>query len=418
MGPSRLSSAANHLGLIPYFSRAQDLEAVPRRDIPPLSFTFLTAAEMSPPLVQTKVTCQARNDCARYNDDGDDDDDEKTTHSLTSFKSLKPTKRCISGLNLPDSPPPVPPSKHDALDDEETQALSLNSSLRSPKRRLLDRLHDLDVRPSLPPWISRFLGYRRNGICRPIWALQWLETFNIPLVIEDYFFAIFCTVFGMICVMAVNSMSPFATLPIPLSLGFVGALAVILYLTPHSPTAAPRNVLLSHLFASLLATVIAKLFLQDRKMRVQVADQMSSETVWIWACVAVTLTLIFQKTFNLIHPPAGGTALLGTIQPSFISIGWIYVGFVMSSVAIMVGTALVWGNVGRRFYPVYWFTPPSASASNIFPHPTTKDFDDISDAAHSYHTTNTEFKDDHSVGSPASVVSPSNKSLSFSILSE
>ncbi|WAQ84920.1 hypothetical protein PtA15_5A493 [Puccinia triticina] len=306
------------------------------------------------------------------------DDDKRII--TTATRSFRAGSTASSDTDSSHSKSSAVPATCKSLSDVESQ-VSTTGAPSSRKVRLLSKLANYDVRPKLPSWISRFLGYRKDGICRPIWMLRWLDTFNVPLVVEEYFFACFCTVFGLISVIAINTLTPFSSLPIPLSLGFVGALAIILYLTPHSPAASPRNAILSHLFASMSATMIAKIFLAEAHQKIMIAGQLSNQTVWLWACVAVLSTLIFQKLFGLVHPPAGGTALLGTIQPAFIRIGWRYVGFVMSSVLCMLGVALIWGNVGRRAYPDFWFIQPSQPSSTCIANPNDEDSVDLCSAS-------------------------------------
>ncbi|KAI9609392.1 hypothetical protein H4Q26_007346 [Puccinia striiformis f. sp. tritici PST-130] len=286
-------------------------------------------------------------------------------------------------------------SHSESLDDAESQVSTLSPSTR--RVRVLEKLANFDLRPKLPSWISRFLGYRKD--------------------------AGFCTISGLICVIAINTSTPFATLPIPLSLGFVGALAIILAVNPQSSVASPRNAILSHFFASMLATIIAKLFLSDLKDSILIAGQMNNQTVWVWACVSVTITVIFQKASGFVHPPAGATALIGTIHPAFIRIGWRYVGLVMSSVLCMIGVALFWGNLGRQSYPKFWFIAPD-TPSNAFPDPSPRNHKD-DDSQDSYfsssqlsqesYQSSRSSKDSLTIDSGSNSDVNSEKSLSLSI---
>ncbi|KNZ61933.1 uncharacterized protein VP01_1334g4 [Puccinia sorghi] len=250
------------------------------------------------------------------------------------------------------------------------------STTTRPKANWVQKISTFDLRPKLPSWFSRFLGYRKDGIHRPIWALRWLDTFNVPMVLEEYLLAVFCTCSGVIGVIAINTTSSFASLPIPLSVGFVGALAITLSLTLDSAAAAPRNVILSHLFSCLLATVVAKLFLGEESEAIAIKAQLHRQTVWCWAVFVTLASVLFQKATGFLHPSAGATALIGTVQPAFIRIGWRYVEFVMTSVLFMLAMALFWGNIGRKSYPRFWFFQPSpppppplpSSSSSAFQH--------------------------------------------------
>lgn len=62
-------------------------------------------------------------------------------------------------------------------------------SLRTQLTHALEQIRSFDLRPELPSWVSRFLGYRSPGATapyQPIWALKWLDVLKIPLVVEDY----------------------------------------------------------------------------------------------------------------------------------------------------------------------------------------------------------------------------------------
>ncbi|POW11780.1 hypothetical protein PSTT_05009 [Puccinia striiformis] len=294
--------------------------------------------------------------------------------------SLRPRSTSPSGTDFPRIKSSPVLSAYESLDHVEIQVSSPSPSYRDVC--VVEKLANFDLRPKLPSWISRFLGYRKDGICRPVLMLRWLDTFNVPLVVEEYFLAGFCTTSGLICVIAINTLTPFATLPISISPEFVGALAIIFSISPHSPAGSPRDAIISNLFASMLATIIGKFCLADLHDSILIARQMNNQTVWVWACVSVTTVMVFQKALGLRHPVAGGTALLGTIHPDFMRIGWGYVGVVMSSVLCMIGVALFWGNLGRRSYPNFWFISPSPS-SNAVPDPASTNHKDH-DSLYSY----------------------------------
>jgi len=289
----------------------------------------------------------------------------KDCQSPTAFHHQTLTK-ALSSSSLSSSSashsPTGSPSRHANLSHLESQP----STTTRPKPSWRHKITTFDLRPKLPPWLSRFLGYRKDGIHRPIWALRWLDTFNVPMVVEEYLLAVFCTCSGVIGVMAINQATSFASLPMPL-LGFVGALAIILSLSPGSGAAAPRNVVLSQLFSSLLATTVAKLFLAEATTVAEA--QRHRHAVWGWAVFVTLASVLFQKSTGFVHPPAGATALIGAIQPTFIRIGWRYVEFVMTSVFFMVAMTLFWGNIGRKAYPHFWFFQPSPPPLPLPPPP-------------------------------------------------
>ncbi|OJD19162.1 hypothetical protein AJ78_00862 [Emergomyces pasteurianus Ep9510] len=128
-----------------------------------------------------------------------------------------------------------------------------------------------------------------------------------------------------------------------------GAAAVLEYCTIDSPLAQPRNAFLGQIIASFIGISIAKLF----------ALHPHAES-WFWlagpvACAVAVAAMIFTKT---IHPPAGATALMASVDPGTRRLGWQLIPLVMLSSSLILATALLLNNIQRRF-PVYWWTPES-----------------------------------------------------------
>lgn len=176
----------------------------------------------------------------------------------------------------------------------------------------------------------------------------------------------FCTFTALLIICLVNSSSDLSHLSVPLSLGSAGATAVILFITPLTPAASPQSLLFGHLIASIVSTIVTRIFLHHLQSSPSVLQgEMSRNITWLCGCLAVALTIFFQMITGTVHPPGGATALLGAITPGLVSIGWNFVAFTLVMIAIMLTVAMVFGNVGRRSYPLYWFTPPPASASSM-----------------------------------------------------
>ncbi|KAI9609393.1 hypothetical protein H4Q26_007347 [Puccinia striiformis f. sp. tritici PST-130] len=178
--------------------------------------------------------------------------------------SLRPRSTSPSGTDFPRIKSSPVLSAYESLDHVEIQVSSPSPSYRDVC--VVEKLANFDLRPKLPSWISRFLGYPG-----------------------------FCTTSGLICVIAINTLTPFATLPISISPEFVGALAIIFSISPHSPAGSPRDAIISNLFASMLATIIGKFCLADLHDSILIARQMNNQTVWVWACVSVTTVMVFKK---------------------------------------------------------------------------------------------------------------------------
>lgn len=128
-----------------------------------------------------------------------------------------------------------------------------------------------------------------------------------------------------------------------------GAAAVLEYCTIDSPLAQPRNAFLGQIIASFIGIGTAKLF----------ALHPHAES-WFWlagpvACAVAVAAMILTKT---IHPPAGATALLASVDPGTRRLGWQLIPLVILSSSLILATALLFNNIQRRF-PVYWWTPES-----------------------------------------------------------
>lgn len=56
---------------------------------------------------------------------------------------------------------------------------------------------------------------------------------------------------------------------------------------------------------------------------------------------------------------AGATGLNAAVEPGVVKLSWRYLPVVIASALVMLGWALLLNNLGRRRYPVYWWTPES-----------------------------------------------------------
>ena len=71
----------------------------------------------------------------------------------------------------------------------------------------------------------------------------------------------------------------------------------------------------------------------------------------------MSLALLVQMLLGSVHPPGGATALAAATDPVIVALSWHYIPIVVASSAVMLGWALVINNLGRRRYPMYWWTP-------------------------------------------------------------
>lgn len=128
-----------------------------------------------------------------------------------------------------------------------------------------------------------------------------------------------------------------------LLIGSFGASAVLVYGTPSSPFAQPRNLLLGQVGSAVVGVALVRY--------VPAPD-------WLLAALAVALAILLMQLLRAIHPPGGATALIAVIGgPAVHDLGWIYVliPVAMGSVLLLMVALLANNILQRRPYPQYWW---------------------------------------------------------------
>ena len=120
---------------------------------------------------------------------------------------------------------------------------------------------------------------------------------------------------------------------------------MLLFLTPASPLAQPRAVLLSQALAAAVGVACARL--------------LPREPAWA-AALAVAGAALLMAATKTVHPPAGATAVLAAADG-----GWEFVALVVAGSAVMVGVACVWTNLGGALlgglrWPLWWWVQDAA----------------------------------------------------------
>lgn len=126
-----------------------------------------------------------------------------------------------------------------------------------------------------------------------------------------------------------------------------GATAILCYNAHQSPLAQPRNVLFGHFIASVIGLCIQKLFL---------LSEGGKDRYWVAGALSVAILSVIMTIFNCVHPPAGASALLPSIDEATRQIGWWFLPLQLVSTVLMLSVALITGNVIRR-YPIFWWSP-------------------------------------------------------------
>eukprot|EP01094_Clydonella_sp_ATCC50884_P015061 TRINITY_DN2563_c0_g1_i1.p1 TRINITY_DN2563_c0_g1~~TRINITY_DN2563_c0_g1_i1.p1 ORF type:complete len:238 (+),score=70.98 TRINITY_DN2563_c0_g1_i1:278-991(+) len=147
-------------------------------------------------------------------------------------------------------------------------------------------------------------------------------------------------------VVGVLSQYVFAPLRKPMIFGCLGALAVLLYATPSSPLAQPRNVLGGHFFSAIIGVSMSKL---SRVMLVYGAD-----LTWLAAALAVSVSIVAMQLTKTVHPPGSATAIIAVISGEDIQqMGYFYVLMIMFAVSLMIAVSMLIENIPvNRRYPV------------------------------------------------------------------
>ncbi|KAI5790298.1 HPP family-domain-containing protein [Geopyxis carbonaria] len=231
----------------------------------------------------------------------------------------------IPPARQPAPEPPLPPTRFGDFDVDHY----LNRILPAPRLHLL------------PPGLRHMLGHRTPAAAEnpprpPPDALLWLWSS----------LGVFTSLL-LIAYLTERAAPVLGGDPHTVIVGSMGAAAILLYLTPASPLAQPRNAILSQVLASVVGVALAK-----------VCEHATGFTGvrWVVGAGATALAALLMAASKTVHPPAGATALLAATDPVIIRMGWRYILVVTLGSIIMVLGACLFGNVGRR-YPVYWWTP-------------------------------------------------------------
>ncbi|KZV68121.1 HPP-domain-containing protein [Peniophora sp. CONT] len=194
------------------------------------------------------------------------------------------------------------------------------------KRPLLSRL---------PPWLSRWFGYRASPPEKPPKYIAWFWSW----------IGAFC---GLSVIMAVFGQAQyFINRKVPLLVASYGASAVLIYGAQDAPLAQPRALVAGHFISALIGVCISKLF------------QLSSNFEnlrWLSASISCATAIVVMQITETTHPPAGASALLPSIDTDLQDLGWYYLPVILLSSTLALAVALVLNNIQRR-YPSYWIAP-------------------------------------------------------------
>ncbi|KAK4054722.1 hypothetical protein OIV83_000646 [Microbotryomycetes sp. JL201] len=231
-------------------------------------------------------------------------------------------------------------SSRDSKDEDKGRRGDDNPEQEKRHRHLID---------IAPPYIAHFLG-RRPALSSPL-----LPGFkHVPEQVESALLAFIGAFVGILlaCAVSYGLSEDFNSLPI--AFGSLGATSVLLFIVPNSPLSQPRNVICGHLLSAVSGVCITYLFSLSPKYS---TEEAASRDEWrnllpVAAALSVALASFLMQLTGTVHPPGGATALLAASRRTYA-----FVLLVFLSVTVMCAWACIINNLGRKKYPVYWWTP-------------------------------------------------------------
>lgn len=133
----------------------------------------------------------------------------------------------------------------------------------------------------------------------------------------------------------------------PMIIASYGATAILCFNASQAPLAQPRSIFMGHFVSSLIGICIQKLFS---------LSQRGVDNYWASGALSVGVSSVLMSILNCVHPPAGASALLPSIDAEIQEMSWWYLPVQIISSLLIITVACITGNVFRS-YPVYWWSP-------------------------------------------------------------
>ena len=160
---------------------------------------------------------------------------------------------------------------------------------------------------------------------------------------HDIFWSAVGSFLGIVSIYAVGHLQGLHLEESLFLVGSFGATAVLIYGTPNSPYAQPRNLVGGHIMSALIGVSCAFLF---------------KENIALAAAFAVSASVVAMHFSRCIHPPGGATALIAVVGGSNIhELGyWYALTPIGVGALLMLVIALLVNNLSaHRRYPQYWY---------------------------------------------------------------
>jgi len=136
----------------------------------------------------------------------------------------------------------------------------------------------------------------------------------------------------------------FASMNYVLLFASLGASAVLLYSTPDSPLAQPRNLVGGHFLSGFVGITVFQLL------------GTFNELYWLTAALSVSIAIAVMNLTKTTHPPAGATALIAVTRGPVTDMGYLFLPFILLAVTLLLLVAIIVNNINRTArYPQYWW---------------------------------------------------------------
>ncbi|KAH7112543.1 HPP family-domain-containing protein [Dendryphion nanum] len=194
----------------------------------------------------------------------------------------------------------------------------------------------------LPPWLSRFFGYRDTKLPPSPTYLVCIYGFIGAFGGLGILFAVFAHT------------TYFTSRNVPPVVASFGASAILCYGAIDVPLAQPRNLIFGHFFSALVGVIVATIFGFD------LTDSEPDKLQWLAASLSTAIALIVMHLTKTTHPPAGATALMPCVDPAIWALRWYFLPVVLLSSMLVLASALIVNNIQRQ-YPKFWLAPIPAT---------------------------------------------------------
>lgn len=165
-----------------------------------------------------------------------------------------------------------------------------------------------DYRASLPPYLSRFTGYRpidEESPYEPLGIPPFIWLKHIPLEVEVWLFAwigAFTSILLIEVIMITNT-AFHEVYHSPIIITSFGASAVLVFGAIESPVGQPRNVLLGHFISALVGTCITRLFVLDLNYHQELNKNNFHDNVFVNGALSMATSLLAMLVTGTVYPP-------------------------------------------------------------------------------------------------------------------